>query len=96
MRVTASFGSGFLLAVLWFDLMFDVQIGHRSRQPRDEALDSIAGYYRRVTTTSRPMSALVAAVMVVTLAALTGEVAAGDSPRWAAMSSLGLVALAVA
>ena len=44
-------GAGFLLAVLWFDLMFDVQA---ARQPGgdlpEEVLASIAGYYRRVTT----------------------------------------------
>jgi hypothetical protein len=45
-------GGGFLLAVLWFDLMFDVQA---LRAPRgaplpEPVLVSIAGYYRRVTT----------------------------------------------
>jgi hypothetical protein len=57
--------------------------------------DSIAAYYRRVTTTSHPMSRLVAAVMFVTLAALVGEVALHTTPRWAAIPSLVLVALAV-
>ena len=45
-------GAGFLLAVLWFDLMFDVQVlgGARDRELPEEMLASVAGYYRRVTT----------------------------------------------
>jgi hypothetical protein len=44
-------GGGFLLAVLWFDLMFDVQaLGAPRAAPLPEAsLASIAAYYRRVT-----------------------------------------------
>jgi len=41
------------------------------------------------------MSRLIAAVMLVTLGALIGEVAFDTSTRWAAIVSLGLVALAV-
>src|SRR6185437_10944927 len=43
--------AGFLLAVLWFDLMFDVQVlRHRGRESLpEEVLASIGGYYRRVT-----------------------------------------------
>lgn len=56
---------GFLVAVLWFDLMFDVQVvGHAGELP-DVVRTSIAQYYRRVTTDAHPMSRLVAAVMVV-------------------------------
>jgi hypothetical protein len=94
-RVVASFGAGFLLAVLWFDLMFDVQVRKQGAQLPADVRDSIAAYYRRVTTTSHPMSRLVAAVMLLTLAALIGEVALGAGPRWAATVSLILVALAV-
>jgi hypothetical protein len=84
-----------LLAVLWFDLMFDVQVrGHGARLPT-EVLDSIAAYYRRVTTTAHPMSRLVAFVMLVTLGALIGEVVLGATTRWSALASLTLVALAV-
>jgi hypothetical protein len=94
-RVVASCGAGFLLAVLWFDLMFDMQVrGHGAELPSD-VLDSIAAYYRRVTTAAYPMSRLIAATMLVTLGALIGEVALGVSPRWAAIASLVLVALAV-
>jgi hypothetical protein len=67
-------GGGFLLAVLWFDLMFDVQVrGHRAAELPDDVLDSIATYYRRVTTTARPMNRLVAAVMRRLSLALAGE-----------------------
>lgn len=36
-------GAGFLLAVLWFDLMFDVQVlGQREPELPDQRLSSIA------------------------------------------------------
>ena len=64
--------AGFLIAVLWMDLMFDVQVvPHRGTGDLPEAvLASIAGYYRRVTTDARPMSNLIGAVMIVGLVAL--------------------------
>jgi len=61
--------AGFLLAVLWFDLMFDVQVLGRARGADplpEEVLASIAAYYRRVTTEARPMNYLVGVVMLVT------------------------------
>ena len=61
-------GGGFLLAVLWFDLMFDVQVlAHRERELPDQTLASIAAYYARVTTAARPMNRLVATVMMLAL-----------------------------
>ena len=83
-------GAGFLLAVLWFDLMFDVQVLAHRRRPElpEPALASIAGYYRRVTTTARPMNRLVGVAMLATLAAIVVELARGDHPRWAAWTSL--------
>ena len=86
-------GAGFLLAVLWFDLMFDVQVLRR-REPTPVALASISGYYRRVTLEARPMNRLVALVMLVTLAALVVEVIGDDVPRWASVTSLALTAAA--
>ncbi|MFI4984556.1 MAG: hypothetical protein ACHQAV_01045 [Solirubrobacterales bacterium] len=86
-------GAGFLLAVLWLDLMFDVQVlAHGERELPEELLDSIAGYYRRVTTTARPMSRLIAAVMAATLAAIVAEIVSGDAPRAVAWVSLVLAA----
>src|SRR5918995_4092136 len=84
-------GAGFLLAVLWFDLMFDVQaLGRRDGDLPEDVLASIAGYYRRVTTAARPMNRLIAAVMVGTIAAVIVQLAQGDAPRWAAAVSLAL------
>jgi hypothetical protein len=48
---------GFLLAVLWMDLMFDVQVlrfRDATRELPEDVLGSIAAYYRRVTTQARP------------------------------------------
>ncbi|WP_286175008.1 hypothetical protein [Mycobacterium sp. DL99] len=77
-------GSGFLIAVLWMDLIFDVQVlpHRRSAELPEPVLASIAGYYRRATTTSRPMSLLIAAVMVILLAALTFHAVDGTGPGW--------------
>jgi hypothetical protein len=84
-------GAGFLLAVLWFDLMFDVQVlGHRGRELPEEVLASIAGYYRRVTTAARPMSRLIAAVMLATLAGIGVEIASTEERLWVAAVSLSL------
>jgi hypothetical protein len=86
-------GAGFLLAVLWFDLMFDTQVlRHREDPLPEDVLASIAGYYARVTTAARPMSRLIAAVMLVTLAALVAQVAGDDVPAGVAWGSLVLAA----
>lgn len=90
-------GAGFLLAVLWFDLMFDVQVlRHRDDVP-EVVLASIAGYYRRVTTEARPMNRLVAVAMLATLVAIALQLVGDDAPRWvsavsavAAMAPIGL------
>jgi len=89
-------GAGFLLAVLWFDLMFDVQVlAHRGELPED-VLSSIAAYYRRVTTSARPMNLLVAAAMLATLGCVIAQVARAESPRWAGWISLALIAAPLA
>jgi len=89
-------GAGFLLAVLWFDLMFDVQVlRHRGHDVPEQALASIAGYYRRVTTAARPMNRLVAAVMLATIGTIIAQLARGDRPRWAGWLSLVLTGGAV-
>jgi hypothetical protein len=62
-------GGGFLLAVLWFDLMFDVQARRLDEPDGDARLASIADYYRRVTIEAYPANRLVAAVMLLTIAA---------------------------
>lgn len=77
--------SGFLLAVLWMDLIFDSQVGRptrRGEQLPETTLASIAGYYRRATTTSQPMGRLIAMVMLVLLGALAVEAVSGTTPGW--------------
>lgn len=89
-------GAGFLLAVLWFDLMFDVQvIPHRRGELPEGVLASISNYYARVTTAARPMNRLIAVAMLATLVAIIVEIANGHSPRWVAWLSLGLAGAAV-
>jgi hypothetical protein len=90
---------GFLLAVLWMDLMFDVQVlGHRSAggQLPEPVLASIAGYYHRATTTSRPMSRLIALVMVILLGALGFQAVRGHDPGWLLAISAGLAGVPMA
>ena len=96
MNAFVAAGAGFLLAVLWFDLMFDVQVlRNREDTLSEQVLASIAAYYRRVTTTARPMSRLVAAVMVATLGTIVAEIAGDDVPAWAGWVSLVLAGIAI-
>jgi hypothetical protein len=90
-------GAGFLLAVLWFDLMFDVQARGSSAGENvpEAALASIAAYYGRVTTAARPMNRLIAIVMLATIAAIVVELAKGSNPAWMAWVSLALGVSAV-
>ncbi len=94
--------SGFLLAVLWMDLIFDAQVltdttpgGHLPEQ----VLDSIASYYRRAVIESRPMSHLIAGVMAVLVGALGFRAARGHDPVWlmagSALLAVGPILLAV-
>jgi hypothetical protein len=97
MTAFAAAGGGFLLAVLWFDLMFDVQaLGDHGRNLNDERLSSIASYYARVTTGARPMNRLIAIVMLATLAAIVAELVDGDVPSGVAWASLALAAAPIA
>ena len=99
--VVAATGAGFLLAVLWFDLMFDVQVrGHDGEVLPAQVLDSIAAYYRRVTTQARPMNRLVSLAMLVTVVSIAIEIAQGLGPVWLPVVSLlfvlGAIGLALA
>ena len=61
---------GFLIATLWFDLMFDTLVLGHAAAPvplPDAVVAAIAAYYRRVTTEAHPMQQLIGAVMVVTV-----------------------------
>jgi hypothetical protein len=89
MHTFVAAGAGFLLAVLWFDLMFDVQTRKHIDGPLPpEVLASISAYYRRVTTEAYPMNRLVALVMVLTLAAICAQIAEAASPWWVGWGSL--------
>ncbi|OBF80465.1 hypothetical protein A5791_08510 [Mycobacterium sp. 852002-51163_SCH5372311] len=86
--LTAS--SGFLLAVLWMDLIFDVQVWkHRNAGAElpEPVLTSIATYYHRATTTSRPMGRLIALVMVILLSTLAFQASGGHNPGWLLLTS---------
>jgi len=77
--------SGFLFAVLWMDLIFDAQVladRHPGGELPESVLNSIARYYRRAVTESRPMSRLIALVMVVLLGALGFRAVRGHDPGW--------------
>jgi len=89
MHTFAAAGAAFLLAVLWFDLMFDVQVRrHPVGTLPPAVLASISAYYRRVTTDAYPMNRLVALVMVLTLAAIVAQIVEGVTPWWIGWVSL--------
>jgi hypothetical protein len=90
-------GAGFLLAVLWFDLMFDVQaLRHRTGNLPEEVVASIAGYYGRVTTAARPMNRLISTVMLGTIVSVVIQLVQDGAPNWVAGTSLALVVAPVA
>jgi hypothetical protein len=101
LNACAATGAGFLTAVLWFDLMFDVQTRtHRGDVLPSPVLASIVAYYRRVTTEAAPMNRLITLVMLATLAVLIAEVRTGEVPRAISVASLafagGAIGLAAA
>ena len=98
MHTFAVAGAAFLICVLWFDLMFDVQVrGHDGEQVPAAALASISGYYRRVTREAWPMNRLIAGVMLLTVIVIVLEIVFGRYHWWiewisllAAVSAIGL------
>jgi hypothetical protein len=89
MNAFAAAGAGFLLAVLWFDLMFDVQTRRSAANVLPtEVLASISAYYRRVTTDAYPMNRLVALVMLLTLAVIIDEIISAKYAWWIGWGSL--------
>jgi hypothetical protein len=88
-RLIAAACAGFLIAVLWMDLIFDTQVlRHRRADALPETvLDSISAYYHRATTTSRPMSLLIALVMVILLGTLGFRAFRGPDPGWLLVAS---------
>lgn len=89
MRALAASCASFLIAVLWFDLMFDVQTrNHDGATLPPDVLGSIASYYRRVTTDAAPMNRLISIVMLATLMLIAVELASGTGPAWTSIASL--------
>jgi hypothetical protein len=66
------------------DLIFDSQVLlHRGADVLPESvLESISRYYHRATTTSRPMSYLIALVMAILLGSLAFRAYRGSDPGW--------------
>jgi hypothetical protein len=89
-------GAGFLLAVLWFDLMFDVQARRLDDPDGDARVASIADYYRRVTIEAYPANRLVALVMLSTIAGSVVQLVRAPAGRGRALLALLLVAGPVA
>jgi hypothetical protein len=87
MQAFATACAGFLVAVLWFDLMHDV-LARGAGRPTDEGLLTIHRYYRRVTTDAFPMNRLVLLAMLCLLAALVAELVGDSVPTWAPVTSL--------
>ena len=79
------------------DLIFDAEVlRHRGADELPEpVLASITGYYHRATTTSRPMSLLIALVMVILLAALGFHALRGDDPGWLVIASAALAGVPI-
>jgi hypothetical protein len=76
---------GFLVAVVWMDLMFDVQVWQGPPPPAplpEPIVASIASYYARVTTTADPMGRLVGIVMLLTIGGTLWTVPRTQRRRW--------------
>lgn len=90
MHASITAALGFLIAVLWFDLMFDVQVipHRRASHVPDDVVASIATYYRRVTTDASPMGRLIGLVMAVLVGLLVWQAARGGTAGWVSAASL--------
>src|ERR1700676_220422 len=96
MHACIASGAAFLICVLWFDLMFDVQTGnHPGTALPTEVLASISSYYRRVTIEAWPMNRLIAVVMLLTLLAIIVEIVHNAGHWWVAWISLAAAASAI-
>ncbi len=83
---------GFLIAVLWFDLMFDIQVlGHPPGALPEAVLASIATYYRRAVVDAVPMNLLVGLVMLVAVGGCIRQLACRQVSLWLGIAGLLLV-----
>ena len=85
--------AGFLAAVLWMDLMFDVEaMGHDGTLP-DQVLDFIAAYYHHVTTAAAPMGNVVSLVMMLAILGTVVQLTQSALPVWVRSAALVTVLL---
>ena len=67
--------------------------GNKGAELPEPVLASIAAYYHRATTTSRPMSRLIVLVMLILLGALGFQAVRGHDPGWLLVTSAILAAV---
>lgn len=85
---------GFLLAILWMDLIFDVQVRGKIRENGalpEPVLASIAAYYRRATTDSFPMGRVIGGLMMIAVIGSTYSLFAGRGAFRLRLLAFGLV-----
>lgn len=85
--------AGFLLGVLWMDLMFDALALGPAAIP-DASLATIASYYRRVTTDAAPRGMVIAIVMLIAVGGALRQ--AIRTPGWRTIVAVPLIASPVA
>lgn len=83
---------GFLLGVLWMDLLFDVQVLGTDPQ---NAVASIVAYYGRVTTRAYPMNRVIGAVMLITVGVTVYGLVRRRIGARVGLPALGLAATAI-
>ena len=94
MLITLFLCLGFMMAVLYIDLMFDVSAAPYRRSPAPlprEVLDPITHYYGRIT--QNPY--LLMFVMLTTTLCIGAQIVYEVAPRWVGYSSLFLIALSM-
>jgi len=95
-HAAAACGAAFLMAVLWFDLMFDVMaLRQRTGDLPEAVLAAIGAYYRRVTTEASPMGRIVSVVMLATVACIGAGLLLTRAPPWMGWTSLAAALAAI-
>ena len=100
-RILSGICGGFLLAVLWFDLMFDMQVHphlttyNESGQLPLDVIRSIESYYQRITidvSTLLPIP-LVGVIMILGIGTNMIRLVKSAEPLWQRVASLLLIAV---
>jgi hypothetical protein len=83
MRIILGMCGGFLLAIIWMDMMFDIQAYRaKSKTLPENILSTTTLYYRQITKGADPMRQLITFVMAVLGLALVYDLALGTTPFW--------------